>query len=411
MSLRLLDLIWTWRANRQCTAVLLFCIIATLTIQDSSALDKSRSFELLTKTLSATDDTSIQAALMRGMLRGLEGRRQVQAPEGWSQLSKAMSKSNSKDVRDLSEQLSQIFGDVEAIRRAMKIVRDQSAATEDRQSALRSLLNQQNQQASETLESLLDEPGMTLDAIRGYAAVENPTAPAILLQRYEDFDPEHRRVVVQTLVTRKRYAEHLLEAIKSEQIKRDEVPAQVARSLSDLFGKRFTDVFGEFRQLDEDREKLIQKYKGILTPERLAAADSSAGRAVYQKTCAACHRLYGEGGKVGPDLTGSNRANLDYILLNSVDPSYDVPDGYKMVSILTVDGRVINGVVAEEDNARVVLKTAERPRVVVAKSDIESRKVSSKSMMPEGQLQQLKRKEMVDLIRYLQTTEQVEIAQ
>ena len=84
---------------------------------------------------------------------------------------------------------------------------------------------------------------------------------------------------------------------------------------------------------------------------------------------------------------------------------------YKMVTIVTVDGRVLNGIVAEEDRTRVVLKTVEQPRVVVAKEDIDVRKVSPKSMMPDGQLEKMKPRQIFDLIKYLGTTGQVEIAQ
>ena len=96
-------------------------------------------------------------------------------------------------------------------------------------------------------------------------------------------------------------------------------------------------------------------------------------------------------------------------MLNSVDPSYDVPDGYKMVTVVTKDGRFINGVVDEEDGTKLVLKTAEQPRVVIAKEDIEGRKISDKSIMPDGQLDQMKEQEVIDLIKYLRTTEQVEM--
>ncbi|MDG2014389.1 MAG: c-type cytochrome, partial [Pirellulaceae bacterium] len=141
--------------------------------------------------------------------------------------------------------------------------------------------------------------------------------------------------------------------------------------------------------------------------KNMRSADANRGRAVFEKTCAACHQLYGVGGKVGPDLTGSNRADLDYILLNSVDPSFDVADSYKTTVVQTVDGRVVNGVLAEEDETRIVLKTAEQPRVVIAKQDIEARKLSNKSMMPEGQLEQMTEQEVVDLVLYLRTKEQV----
>mgnify|MGYP003341848274 FL=1 len=130
---------------------------------------------------------------------------------------------------------------------------------------------------------------------------------------------------------------------------------------------------------------------------------------MFQKTCAACHVLYGEGGNVGPELTGANRANLDYILLNSVDPSLDVPHAYRTVSVLTVDGRVVNGVLAEEDDTKIVLRTPEQPRVVIAKDDIDFRKISPQSMMPDGQLDAMKPQEVIDLVKYLRTTEQVEL--
>ena len=217
--------------------------------------------------------------------------------------------------------------------------------------------------------------------------------------------------MIETLASRKVYAMLLLDALKNQQLQRDAIPAQVARSLTDLLGAAFIDVFGEVREVAQDRTEILAKYKALCNPDALAAASAARGRAVYKKTCAACHTLYGDGGQVGPDLTGSNRANLDYILLNSVDPSYDVPNAYRTVSVLTVDGRSVNGVLAEEDSRRIILKTPEQPRVVIAKEDIEQRKVSSKSMMPEGQLDQMTPQEVLDLIKYLRTTQQVEMDQ
>lgn len=392
----------------------LSCLLAALFFllhSPAQAIDEAQSLDLLVKTLESTDNPQVQVALMRGMLRGLAGRRQVQAPQGWSDLSQQLAVSDDHNIRDLSMQLSQIFGDVKATRRALAILRDPAADLNARRTALRALLTQQNEEASWMLESLLDEEALRRDAIRGYAMVENASAPTVMLSRYESLSPEDRRAVIETLATRKRYAEALLDAVKSKAVSRDDVPAHVARSLNSILGDRFIEVFGEFKQVAKNRERQIAKYKKMITPAAIATADASRGRAVFKKTCASCHLLYGEGAKIGPDLTGSNRANLDYILLNSVDPSYDVPDGYKMVLIQTIDGRVINGVVAEEDANRVVLKTVEQPQVIVAKADIDSRTISPKSMMPDGQLEQMKPQELFDLIKYLRTTEQVELPQ
>ena len=398
---------------RDCRARSFACLL-TLCLASSPGVangtDETEPFALLVETLESSKTPGVQAALLKGMLSGLEGRRNVPAPKGWTKLNYKLAASESVAVRERSLALSQIFGDQAAVARALASVKDRTIEAGQRRSTLSLLLNQQNRDASNLLKSLIDEPAMTLDAIRGYAIVENKDAPSVLLSRFPKLEPGQQRAVIETLAARRVYAEALLEALQNKQVSRDDVPTQVARALNDMLGKRFTKVFGTVRAVAKDRTQLLAKYKKLCNPNAIAAADASRGRAVFQKTCAACHTLYGEGGKVGPDLTGSNRANLDYILLNSVDPSYDVPGAYKTVSVLTVDGRVVNGVLAEEDSARLVLKTAEQPRVVIAKEDIEVRKVSPKSMMPDGQLDQMEKQAVIDLIKYLRTTEQVEMA-
>lgn len=377
--------------------------------KDVVASNDVDSFQLVVTAVGSTTDTSVQAALLKGMLLGLEGRRSVRAPEGWSALSNTLACSTSAPVRQHALALSQIFGDTMAVASALECVQDSSLAASQRCSTLSLLLGQQNQEASQLLKVLIDEPALTLSAIRGYAVVRNDEAPAVLISRYSKLNTQEQRAVVETLASRKAYAEALLEALKMNQIQSSSIPVQVARSLKDLLGKKFTNVYGALPVVGAEREHLIKKYKKLCKPSAVAAADASRGRAVFQKTCAACHVLYEEGGKVGPELTGANRANLDYILLNSVYPSLDVPHAYRTVSVLTVDGRVVNGVLAEEDDTKIVLRTPEQPRVVIAKEDIDFRKISPQSMMPDGQLDAMKPQEVIDLVKYLRTTEQVEL--
>ena len=377
--------------------------------RDVLANENTDPFHLLVHAVGSTEDTSVQAALLKGMLLGLEGRRSVHAPEGWPALSNTLACSTSAPVRQHALALSQIFGDTMAVASALECVQDSSIAASQRCSTLSLLLGQQNREASQLLETLMNDPAMTLSAIRGYAMVRNDQAPSILLSRYSDLDPSQQRAVIETLASRKIYAERLVEALRTKEIQPSAVPVQVARSLKNLLGKKFTNVYGALPVVGAEREHLIKKYKKLCKPSAVAAADASRGRAVFQKTCAACHMLYGEGGKVGPELTGANRANLDYILLNSVYPSLDVPHAYRTVSVLTVDGRVVNGVLAEEDETKIVLRTPEQPRVVIAKEDIDFRKISRQSMMPDGQLDAMKPQEVIDLVKYLGTTEQVEL--
>ena len=394
-------------------AVTIFMLLGLLFIQgageDVVASNDVDSFQLVVSAVRSTTDTSVQAALLKGMLLGLEGRRSVRAPEGWSTLSNTLACSTSSTVRQHALALSQIFGDTVAVASALQCVQDSSVAAAQRCSTLSLLLGQQNQEASQLLKVLIDEPALTLSAIRGYAVVRNDEAPAVLISRYSKLNAQQQRAVIETLASRKAYAEALLEALKTNQIQPSAIPVQVARSLKNLLGKKFTNVYGALPVVGAEREHLIKKYKKLCKPSAVAAADASRGRAIFQKTCAACHVLYGEGGKVGPELTGANRANLDYILLNSVYPSLDVPHAYRTVSVLTVDGRIVNGVLAEEDGTKIVLRTPEQPRVVIAKDDIDFRKISRQSMMPDGQLDAMKPQEVIDLVKYLRTTEQVEL--
>ncbi|HLQ43490.1 MAG TPA: c-type cytochrome, partial [Planctomycetaceae bacterium] len=169
---------------------------------------------------------------------------------------------------------------------------------------------------------------------------------------------------------------------------------------------RIKSVWGEFRATAKDKQELIARQKANLTAARLKSADLSNGRRLFSKTCQSCHTLFGEGQKVGPDITGSNRANLDYILENLIDPNAIIGKDYRATIIETKDGRVVNGLLQKETDSAVTLRTI-NDTIVIAKSDIEERKLSELSIMPEGQLNTLNPDEARDLIAYLGSPTQV----
>ena len=138
----------------------------------------------------------------------------------------------------------------------------------------------------------------------------------------------------------------------------------------------------------------------------LGQADLGRGRVVFDRVCASCHKLYGVGGEIGPDLTGAGRDNLDYLLENIIDPSATVSADFRMMVVAMRDGRVLNGLVKAESPRTVTLQTQTEP-VVLDRSEIESLRLSPSSLMPDGLLDTLSKAEVGDLIAYLAHPTQV----
>ena len=145
--------------------------------------------------------------------------------------------------------------------------------------------------------------------------------------------------MVQTMASRSSYGTLITDRLKEGSIPKSDIPAYVARQLRRVVGNGFVEVWGPIDELSIDKDAEYARYTALLTPESIASADIKKGEMLFQKSCGACHQMYGQGGILGPDLTGSNRQNLDYILSNILDPNGDVQDDYKMVIITTRDGR------------------------------------------------------------------------
>jgi putative heme-binding domain-containing protein len=209
---------------------------------------------------------------------------------------------------------------------------------------------------------------------------------------------------MQTLSSRRRYGRMLTDALKAGTVPKSDVPPYVARQLLRVVGAGFTDVWGPLER-NASEERTYARYRGLLTDTAIGQANVRHGQSLFTRTCGACHKMYGEGGTIGPDITGSNRANLDYLLFNVLDPNGEVPDAYKMVVVTTRDGRTLSGRVVAENEKQVTLQVVGRDATAISKADIQSREATAVSMMPPGLFDALTDREVVDLVAYLRTVE------
>jgi putative heme-binding domain-containing protein len=154
------------------------------------------------------------------------------------------------------------------------------------------------------------------------------------------------------------------------------------------------------------RRAAITMWREKLTPDELSRADRSAGRVVWRQRCGTCHVLFDEGGNVGPNLTGSGRAETDYVILNVLDPSVVVPEAWRLTQVITADGRVLAGAVAASDDRTLTLRTT-AGEIQLDREEIDELITREQSVMPEGLWNGLSEEEVRDLVAYLASPGQV----
>ncbi|MEM7375207.1 MAG: PVC-type heme-binding CxxCH protein [Bacteroidota bacterium] len=350
------------------------------------------------------EKSSNQVAFLEGIREAVEGRSDITAPAEWKSIADKLADSDA--TVDLALSISQQFGDSEAANQYMVTLRDANTSTEDRNAAIKALASKQWPELENELPKLWEDPSVRVEAIRALAAYNNGDLGWQLMKQYETFSSAEKLEVVQAMASRPTYGSAVNWALKEGFLPKKDVPAYVARQLRRVVGNGFVETWGPIDDLGFDKEQEFAKYKALLSAEAVQQADIANGEAIFKRTCAACHKIYGEGGILGPDLTGSNRGNVDYLLSNMLDPSGDIQDDYKMVVITTRDGRTYSGNIASESARQLSLRVVGQEAVVLNKSDIQSRESTENSMMPEGLLQTLSEKEVTDLVGFLGTQRQ-----
>jgi putative heme-binding domain-containing protein len=377
---------------------------ASLQAQSDEALP------ILVQVLQASDDAQVQLDILKGMADGLKGRRGVKAPAGWDAVATKLAGSPNVQVKELVQQLSLVFGSASALADMRKQMLDAKTPVAQRLAAIEALVAAKDAGLAETLRQLLKEPALRPVALRGLAAYDDPKTPPAILELLPSLPPAEKRDALGTLASRLSFARPLVAALAAGRLAAKDLPADLVRQLRNYqqadLNAALDKHWGAARESSADKKAEMERYRKLLTAANAPKPDLAKGRAVFAKTCGQCHQLYGVGGKVGPDITGSNRSDLDYLLHNILDPNAEIPNDYRTWNLDTKDERSISGVLARQDGTAVTIVTPTES-LTIARGDIATLKQSELSMMPEGLLQALPEDEVRNLIAYLRGKEQV----
>lgn len=246
-----------------------------------------------------------------------------------------------------------------------------------------------------------------LSAVDALSRVELPTVAEHLLALYRTAGSDIlKRQVLAAMLRRASSALVWLSAVDRGEIPAASASVDQVRVISLLENTTLDELVAKHwgRMQGATAEEKLAEVRRLNNDLRAAVGDPAAGQLLYRKHCATCHQLFGEGTKLGPDLTTANRADRDFLLISLVDPNSVIRKEYVSVIVQTVDGRIQTGMAIARDDSGITLVNAKNEKTSIAVSEIEDLRESDVSLMPDNLYRQFSPSELRDLFAWLQSS-------
>jgi putative membrane-bound dehydrogenase-like protein len=368
----------------------------------ASRSEIATAFDQLVSQLPAATE-SWQSATLRGLQEGLRSNHR-RAPDSWKQAQERLSGDAPIAQRDLISSISVQFGDAAEQDKLIAIVRSRARSTDDRLRALADCLARPNEKVAKLVRQMCydADPQVSRAAILGFATCD--IDPEGLLLKYSTLRPVQQQAVIEVAAGKTLHAKRFLDQLESGNIPASDVRAEVARQLFALNDTSVTErlrrFWGDPASADSATQAEMGRLKNLITSEAMSRADKPHGRELFGRLCAQCHKFFGEGRSLGPDLTGTQRDNAERLIVDIVDPNARVAPQFHVTLVETAEGRVITGMLQEETDQEIVIRTAS-DTVRLETDTIVARKLISESIMPRSLLRLLSNSDIQDLFSYL----------
>jgi putative membrane-bound dehydrogenase-like protein len=291
-----------------------------------------------------------------------------------------------------------------SIASARLLAADSMARPADRVSALR-LLGRDRHNLDSDREAIAtrlapSEPSeVQLGAIQALSRLGDRQSAEAVVSRWTKLGPSTRSAAIDAFLGREGPTVVLLGALEDGRIETAQIDAaHRARMLekgSEALRHRASVIFGTLEA--RPRQVVLDTYAAARTHR----GDSERGKKVFERVCAACHKVAGIGTEVGPDLVALTDKSPEALLIAILDPNREVDARYAGYSASLKDGRVLSGLIAAETASSVILKRQDGQSESILRTDLEELTTSGRSLMPEGLENDIKLPDMADLIAFL----------
>ena len=229
-----------------------------------------------------------------------------------------------------------------------------------------------------------------------------PEAAAAVIDRLPSLTPQAREAAVRTILSNRDWARTLVDRLESGAVRLGDIPLTERGKLTEHPDRQVRDrarkvVAAGGGMPNADRQKVIDEILPVVE----AGGDVARGKALFKEHCGTCHVHSGEGGKVGPELTGMALHPPRELLIHILDPNRSVEGNYRAYTVVTDDGRVVTGLLAAESRTAIEIVDAEGKRSAIQRSEIEEFTPSPNSLMPVGFEKQIKPEGFADLLAFL----------